>query len=74
MREEKTAPIMRFGSRVLSSRTCFGISFFGLRNLGSKAPSCGQGSSLVIPGLTRNPVFLGWIPAGVYPVLDTGLE
>jgi hypothetical protein len=21
----------------------------------------------VIPGLTRNPVFLNWIPAGVYP-------
>jgi|GEM_PF-830963 hypothetical protein len=29
---------------------------------------------LVIPGLTRNPVFLNWIPAGVYPVLDTGRE
>jgi hypothetical protein len=28
---------------------------------------------LVIPGLTRNPVFF-WIPAGVYPVLDTGQE
>jgi hypothetical protein len=28
----------------------------------------------VIPGLTRNPVFLNWIPAGVYPVLDTGRE
>jgi len=28
----------------------------------------------VIPGLTRNPVFLSWIPAGVYPVLDTGRE
>ena len=27
----------------------------------------------VIPGLTRNPVF-SWIPAGVYPVLDTGRE
>jgi len=27
----------------------------------------------VIPGLTRNPVFF-WIPAGVYPVLDTGQE
>jgi hypothetical protein len=27
----------------------------------------------VIPGLTRNPVF-SWIPAGVYPVLDTGQE
>jgi len=22
---------------------------------------------IVIPGLTRNPVFLSWIPAGVYP-------
>jgi len=31
-------------------------------------------TSFVIPGLTRNPVFLGWIPAGVYPVLDTGRE
>jgi hypothetical protein len=30
--------------------------------------------SIVIPGLTRNPVFLNWIPAGVYPVLDKGLE
>ena len=40
---------------------------------------------IVIPGLTRNPVFslwargpFGpeaiWIPAGVYPVLDTGRE
>jgi len=28
---------------------------------------------LVIPGLTRNPLFY-WIPAGVYPVLDTGRE
>jgi hypothetical protein len=28
----------------------------------------------VIPGLTRNPGFLTWIPAGVYPVLDTGRE
>jgi len=27
----------------------------------------------VIPDLTRNPVFF-WIPAGVYPVLDTGQE
>jgi len=27
----------------------------------------------VIPGLTRNLVFF-WIPAGVYPVLDTGRE
>jgi hypothetical protein len=27
---------------------------------------------LVIPGLTRNPRFLTCIPAGVYPVLDTG--
>jgi len=27
----------------------------------------------VIPGLTRNPV-LFWIPAGVYPVPDTGRE
>jgi hypothetical protein len=27
----------------------------------------------VIPGLTRNPVF-SWIPAGVYPVLDSGRE
>ena len=25
----------------------------------------------VIPGLTRNLAFF-WIPAGVYPVLDTG--
>jgi hypothetical protein len=30
-------------------------------------------SKVVIPGLTRNPV-LSWIPAGVYPVLDTGRE
>ena len=29
---------------------------------------------IVIPGLTRNPVFLNWIPAGVYPVPDTGRE
>jgi len=37
---------------------------------------------IVIPGLTEpapylmrgNPVFPSWIPAGVYPVLDTGLE
>jgi hypothetical protein len=29
---------------------------------------------IVIPGLTRNPVFLSRIPAGVYPVLDTGRE
>jgi hypothetical protein len=29
---------------------------------------------IVIPGLTRNPVFLNWIPAGVYPVLNTGQE
>jgi hypothetical protein len=29
---------------------------------------------IVIPGLTRNPVFLNWIPAGVYPVVDTGRE
>src|SRR4030042_5288 len=27
---------------------------------------------IVIPGLTRNPVFMGWIPAGVYPVLRYG--
>jgi hypothetical protein len=27
----------------------------------------------VIPGLTRNPV-LSWIPAEVYPVLNTGQE
>jgi hypothetical protein len=27
----------------------------------------------VIPGLTRNPEKT-WIPAGVYPVLDTGQE
>ena len=27
---------------------------------------------IVIPGLTRNPVFPGWIPAGVYPVLRYG--
>ena len=30
-------------------------------------------SLFVIPGLTRNPLF-PWIPAGVYPVLDTGRE
>ncbi len=29
---------------------------------------------VVIPGLTRNPEFLIWIPAGVHPVLDTGRE
>ncbi len=29
---------------------------------------------LVIPDLIRNPVFSIWIPAGVYPVLDTGQE
>jgi hypothetical protein len=28
----------------------------------------------VIPDLIRNPVFSIWIPAGVYPVLDTGRE
>jgi len=28
----------------------------------------------VIPDLIRNPVFLIWIPAEVYPVLDTGRE
>jgi hypothetical protein len=31
-------------------------------------------TSFVIPGLNRNPVFLAGIPAGVYPVLDTGRE
>jgi hypothetical protein len=31
-------------------------------------------TSIVIPGLTRNPVFLDWIPTGVYPGLDTGRE
>jgi hypothetical protein len=30
--------------------------------------------NLVIPDLIRNPVFSTWIPAGVYPVLDTGRE
>jgi len=30
---------------------------------------------IVIPGLTRNPVFSPlWIPAGVYPILDTEQE
>jgi hypothetical protein len=36
----------------------------------------------IIPGLTKpapclirgNPVFLNWIPAGVYPILDTEQE
>ncbi len=28
----------------------------------------------VIPDLIWNPVFSIWIPAGVYPVLDTGRE
>jgi len=28
----------------------------------------------VIPDLIRNPVFSNWIPAGVYPVLNTGRE
>jgi len=35
-----------FGFSVLSSRTCFGISVFGLENLGFKAPPCGRGSLL----------------------------
>jgi hypothetical protein len=30
--------------------------------------------NFVIPDLIRNPVLLIWIPAGVYPVLDTGQE
>jgi len=30
--------------------------------------------NVVIPDLIRNPVFSIWIPAGVYPVLDTGQE
>jgi len=27
---------------------------------------------IVIPGLTRNPLFLSWIPAGVYPDENRG--
>jgi hypothetical protein len=30
--------------------------------------------NFVIPDLIRNPVLSIWIPAGVYPVLDTGQE
>jgi hypothetical protein len=39
----------------------------------SKLARSDEPISFVIPGLTRNPVFF-WIPAGVYPVLDTGQE
>src|SRR4030042_1701796 len=37
-----------FGSHLLSSRTCFGISVLSLENLGFKAPPCGRGSLLIV--------------------------